>query len=137
MSIENRVNQLQKKVNRLMSLFAVVLIAAILIGVLYSGSPEAAARGNQSANVVKAQKFSVVDSSGREVAILGTTQGETGLVLNNDKSQIVLGAANAGTGLFVFDSNKAVRVGSVYIPGKDQSMMALGDSRGNMEWTAP
>lgn len=137
MDIESRMNVLQKRVNRLMSLLIVSIAAIVVLGALYSGAPEADARGNQSANVVKAQKFSVVDSRGQELAALGTVNGETGLVINNNKSQIVLGAANAGTGLFIFDEQNQLRAGVTYLPGDDQGMMAIGDAYGNMEWIAP
>src|SRR5262245_40154787 len=81
------------RVNHIVLIVAAALVAGLVGGIVASwcrlGAPAFALTAPQLARVVQAQRFELVDESGRQRAVLGPTRrGDVGLLIAEPSGQV-------------------------------------------------
>jgi hypothetical protein len=140
-------------------MFLSAAIGAVVGGVVVRPTPPAEA-GDNGLSVIKAQRFLVVDKSGRERAALGASDGgvsfqlvdSTGAVrlniaiddaketaslsvLSKGKPRLVLGELESGTELTYYDPDGIMRLQLASTKGEPD--LTLFNVLGNAYWSTP
>lgn len=113
MTIEQRIEKLERQNRHLKLAVAGILMTAV--GALVMG--QAAATGDDVANIIRAHRIEVVSESGKPAVVLGMTAGGTGTVTTLDDKGgkiVTLGVAKGGEGTITTNNakgNELVKVG--------------------------
>jgi hypothetical protein len=132
------------KGNLIVSIIAAALVAGLVGGSAASwfliGAPAFALTAPPLAKVVQAQRFELVDESGRQRAVLGPTRrGDVGLLIADASGQVraVLTVNGKGEpGLELLDEQGESRA-SMAVRTGESGTLALRDTDGRVVWQAP
>ena len=136
MTLEERISRLEQQ-NRLLKTFGMVvaLIVTLLASVwLLSKTPAAEAAekptSKPAAKTVRAERFEVVDQSGKVRISLGVDQNAYGLSLIDDKGnrRVLLRTDKDGPSLGFLDQTEEVR--AVLLANKGGPKLMMGDAKG-------
>lgn len=124
---------------------ALVILNVVLLGLqatAYLSNHSRSARAGKPGEApeeIRAQKFTLVDPSGRVVGTFGVDKGRTAMWLGNARngSRVAFGATHAETGVFIYDGQGTMRAGLTYIPEEDASLSMIKASNGHVQWIAP
>ena len=131
MTTQERLEALERGLSAAKRRNKYLLIGLVLLAVAWAfTSTTGTVQAQTGENVVRAERFELVDSEGRVRAGLGVFNGMPGLLLYdaNGTNRVELSVSDRGTGLFLYDANETPR--AKLLASDDGSALGLFDTNG-------
>jgi len=138
MTMEERIESLERRTARLRLLAVLVTIGASVMAVGFMAACQSSAQAASVAQTIYAKRFVVMDEQGRERGVLtvGRMGPELKLYDQNGKVRIGLGAAAVTAGLSLCDQNAQIRA-DLRVDKKNGGKLVVRDVQGGVLWKTP